>query len=84
MSFKVYDYLCRGCGTTAMDEWVRAGSEDDQMCECGAKLDRLLCAPRLDIVGMANNGCPGALSNVQDQIEAKHRKVDQSHRKGTG
>lgn len=84
MSFKVYDYRCYGCGTVVEDRFVRSSEADDQYCECGAKLTRLLSAPRLDISGMAKAGCPGAVESIDNALEKKHRAVDQMHRKGTG
>lgn len=83
MSFKVYDYRCEACGSFEEDKFVRASEADDQTCLCGAKLTKLVCAPRLDIAGMAAAGCPGAYETVGNQLEKRHRSVDQHHRKAS-
>ena len=84
MSFKVYDYQCTVCDAVDEDRWVRGADADEQTCElCGEGAKRLLCAPRLDLEGMARAGCPGALETTGDRIEKKHRSVDQHHRKAS-
>lgn len=84
MSFLVFDYRCTWCGEYDTNRFVRSSESDDQMCECGGKLKKLLSAPRLDIAGMAKAGCPGAYETIGNKIEKQHTAVDQHHRRGTG
>jgi putative FmdB family regulatory protein len=82
MPYKVYDYRCLACGNIVEDKFVHSDVADDQYCdECEGKMKRLLCAPSLDITGMAAAGCPGAHEKVGNDLEKKHRAVDQHHRK---
>lgn len=80
MSFKVFDYRCESCGAVE-EKFVRSSEQDDQMCDCGEPMKRLIAAPKLDIVGMAAAGCPGAYETVGNNLERQHRTVDQHHRK---
>lgn len=81
MSLITFDYQCLACGNIEERRTKRSETGDQACTVCDGRMKKLISAPRLDITGMANAGCPGALESVQNGIEKKHRAVDQHHRK---
>ena len=81
MSLITFDFACKACGNVE-ERRVKRDSLDDQTCTiCEGKMARRMAAPRLDIAGMARAGCPGAYETIGNDLEKRHRKVDQHHRK---
>jgi len=75
-----YDLLCEKHGDEERN--CRIADRKEQKCStCGEIMKQvLLTPPHLDGTAMASIGMPGAIEKQGNQMEKRHRNVDQAHR----
>ena len=75
-----YDLRCEEHGEE--ERICSIAERKEQKCStCGKLMQRvLLSPPALDNTAMAYAGMPGAIEKQGNQLEKRHRSVDQRHR----
>lgn len=77
MPRRMFEHRCEnGHKSTHWVNW----EEKTQTCpECGRAAERVISAPRIDLWGLAEAGCPGAHERTGDLITQRHRDAGQYH-----
>lgn len=72
-----YNYSCSKCGVFEKFQKIKDHARAD--CPtCGSESSQVhVSAPTLDIEGMADAGCPGALETSGDRMTKRHMEAGQ-------
>ena len=75
-----YDFKCTEHGVFEIKQSLSDHTGQYKCPTCGDESKQVvLSAPKLDVEGMADAGCPGAFFTSGDRIEKRHTKAGQDH-----
>jgi putative FmdB family regulatory protein len=74
-----YDYKCTEHGYFELKQSMKDHARGEcPTCRSDCK-QVLVRAPRVDVEGLADAGCPGALETSGNRMEKRHKKAGQDH-----
>ena len=75
-----YDFSCKEHGVFEVKQSLADHTGGYSCPTCGLYSNQvILSAPRVDVEGLADAGCPGALETSGNRMEKRHTDAGQAH-----